>query len=130
MKITTKSDEDTPNPDKQRSRNGIAPNFVHSMDASHLQLTVNAAYEHGIHHFAMIHDSFGCHASDASDLAAILRDTFVKMYQYYDLADFRDDIVSQLEESGVPELVHELPELPEKGDLDLDVIRDSLYFFA
>src|SRR5690606_23818318 len=51
--------------DRQRHRNGIAPNFIHSMDASHMQLTALAAKKAGIDSLAMIHDDFGTHAADA-----------------------------------------------------------------
>ena len=48
--------------DKRKMASGLAPNFVHSLDASHLMITVNNSKEHGIQDFAMIHDSFGCPA--------------------------------------------------------------------
>ncbi len=49
--------------DTRKQRQGIAPNFVHSMDASHLMLTVGACVDKGVDAFAMIHDSYvncGC----------------------------------------------------------------------
>lgn len=53
-----------------------APNFIQSLDAAHLMLTVNAAKGVGIDAFAMIHDCYGTHAGDAETLATTLRDAF------------------------------------------------------
>lgn len=64
--------------DHQRQAQGIAPNFVHSMDASHLMLTVNTAVDRGVTCFAMVHDSYATHASDSDLLAA----TWVAAHAY------------------------------------------------
>lgn len=65
-----------------RSQNtAIPPNFIHSLDASHLMMTVKAAYHAGIHQFAMVHDSYGTHAADAPRLARILRTEFVNLHK-------------------------------------------------
>src|SRR5690606_29900918 len=60
--------------DARRQTSGISPNFVHSMDASHLMLTVNKALDEGITSFAMVHDSYGTHAADIGKLGRILRE--------------------------------------------------------
>ena len=49
---------------KARQRAGIAPNFIHSLDSSHLMLTILLAEEQGITSFSMIHDSYGVHACE------------------------------------------------------------------
>lgn len=78
MKLSLK--EDTGTISSRSQANGIAPNFVHSLDASHCVLTINKALERGLADFAMIHDSYGCHASDVETLNATLREAFVDMY--------------------------------------------------
>lgn len=109
---------DSDNPDVNRHKNGIAPNFVHSLDASHLTLTVNAAVGEGITSLAMIHDDFGTHAADAPRLYTLIRERFVAMYEAHDmLTEFRDRYPS-------------LPEPPEKGSLDIRQVLDSPYFFS
>ncbi|MEE2186353.1 DNA-directed RNA polymerase, partial [Klebsiella pneumoniae] len=46
--------------DARKQESGIAPNFVHSMDGSHLRMTVVRSNEvYGVESFALIHDSFG-----------------------------------------------------------------------
>jgi len=117
---------DTQKIDKRKQKNGLSPNFVHSMDAAHLMSTVSAAVDHGITDFAMIHDSFGTHAGNVGTLASILRETFVEQYSVNILEKFRDEIASQLPE----EFAVKLPPVPAYGTLELDSVRDSHYFFA
>ena len=113
-KIRVTTDNDTP--DKRRHRNGIAPNFVHSLDASHLALvTVIAAYE-GLH-LAMIHDDYGTHAAKAGRLYRIIREVFVSMYESH----------SPLEAFAAE---YGLPDQPGKGSLDLRLVLQSPYFFS
>jgi len=112
-----------------RMKTGVAPNFVHSMDASHLVLTVcDALDSFGIEDFAAIHDSFGTHAASAEDLASSLRDTFVNMYETNDvLGQFEDDMIDIL---GFEEFTEDFPKRPNAGILELADIRKSQYFFA
>lgn len=105
-------------PDVHKHKNGLSPNFVHSMDAAHLALTVKACDEAGIDSLAMIHDDYGTHAADAQKLFMIIRDTFARMYEENDpLNWFRDHYDG-------------LPEVPPAGNLDIDQVRRSPYFFA
>lgn len=105
---------------------GISPNFVHSLDAAHLMRTVLFCAQDGMKDFAMIHDSYGCHAGHATRLRDNLRQAFVDQYSAPVLAQFRDELLQQLP----PELQKELPELPHMGDLDLEQVKASEYFFA
>ena len=104
---------------RKAARAGIAPNFVHSMDAAHLHLTVAAAVRAGLTSFAMEHDGYGTVAADAPKLAVILRQAFVDMYQRHDvLADFEASL-------SKPAGYH-----VERGKLDIRQVWDSKYFFA
>ena len=112
--------------DKNRQSNGISPNFVHSIDAAHMMLTIDVAKQCEIHNFAMVHDSYGTHAADAEVLWWSLRRAFVEMYSQTDvLEDFRADLLDIL-----PEDKHdEIPPLPPKGDLNIDLVEESEFFF-
>lgn len=105
---------------------GISPNFVHSLDAAHLMRTVLFCAQDGMQDFAMIHDSYGTHAGHASRLRDNLRQAFVEQYTPNVLQQFRDELAEQLPE----ELRKELPPLPPMGDLDLEQVKSSEYFFA
>lgn len=121
------SKEPTEDLDSIKQRNGIAPNFVHSMDASHLMLTVNSCFDQGIRQFAMIHDSYGCPAGQGDIMYATVRSVFVETYTNHNvLQDLHDQIANMLPEKEAKKL----PEIPAAGNLDLEVVKDSLYAFA
>jgi len=112
--------------DKHKQAAGIAPNFVHSLDASHLMLTVNYCAEAGVTSFAMIHDSYGTHAADADTLSLQLRRAFHDQYSADVLGDLRESILAKLDDSAKKEVAP----LPDRGKLELDRVLDSEYFFA
>lgn len=116
--------KDTAELDKRKQQSGISPNWVHSFDAAHMQLTVCAAAWEGIQSFSLIHDSYGTHAGNTQVLAEILREQFVQMYSGNVLAAFREELLAQLPEGT------ELREVPEQGSLDLSLILNSRFFFS
>lgn len=111
---------------RRKMSSGIAPNFIHSLDASHLMLTVNLCRENGIKNFATVHDSYGTLAADASKLAYYLRETFIQQYSTDVLKKFREEVAKQIPAS----LREKIPPMPKKGGLDLEQVRESCYFFA
>jgi len=118
----TLNTEDDRTIDRTRAVNGSAPNFVHALDASALTNTVYMCNNDGIDSFCMIHDSYGTHATNTPLLAKRLREAFVNLYKQYDvLEDFRQSAL---------EVLDEVPDPPKKGNLDLDQIMESKYFFA
>lgn len=126
--------EETDQLDPKAQRQGVAPNFVHSMDASALVYAViYANRRHGIQDFALIHDSFGAHAGgegagDSCRLAMAIRDSFVDMYEKNDvLASFEQQMKSAV--SG-DQLKKSFPDRPKKGTLDLQAVKESRYFFS
>jgi len=123
-KMTLRSSTKEINVPKQVS--SISPNFVHSMDACHLQVTVANMESMGVHNFACIHDSFATHASDTQLLADVLRECFIAMYEGDTLGDLMLDLAEQLP----AEVFDLIPPPPSRGTLDLNCVRDSEYFFA
>ena len=114
--------------DGRQASSAIAPNFIHSLDAAHLMLVANACADQGIDSMAVIHDSFGTHAARTDELAAILRETFIELYQVDPLAGFRDEVVEQLRHD--PQWARQVPPVPDQGDLDLAAIRRATYMFS
>lgn len=109
---------------KHRARNGIAPNFVHALDSSHMVFSILEAAGRGMTSMSMIHDDFGVHACDTPEFFDAIRVCFVRMYSD------RDWLLSWKKEM---ERLHdglELPEPPEKGTLDITQVLDSKYFFG
>lgn len=112
-------------PSKQRT--SMSPNFVHSCDATHLQMAAVTAKEAGIHQFLLIHDSFSCLPSDMEEFAAIVKSTFVELYENWDpLQDLYDRVIAALPENKRSKV--QPP--PMRGDLQLRNTAESLYAFA
>lgn len=113
--------------DKDKARSAVAPNVIHSMDGSHLMLTVINAAREGITDMALIHDSFGTHAGSTARFFDIIRESFVEMYEAY--CPFEETLAfaqSVLSEEGQ----EKLPALPTKGDMDLNLVLEAQYAFA
>ena len=107
---------------KRAQRNGISPNFVHSLDASLLTKSVIAANKEGIYDFAMIHDSFGTHTNNCEKFAKILREQTFLLFSVDLLGDFRRKLLRHEE--------IQLPELPDYGNFDVTEVLHSKYFFS
>jgi DNA-directed RNA polymerase len=65
--------------DKRKQLQAFPPNFIHSLDATHMILSALKCNEVGLD-FAAVHDSFWTHACDIPNLNTILRDAFVRMH--------------------------------------------------
>lgn len=104
-------------PDPYGHAAGLPPNFIHSLDAAHLHLCSAKASDLGITHLAMIHDDYGTHAADAAKLYHLIREEFVAMYRDH-------DPLAELQEK------YHLDKPPSKGDLDIEAVKDSEFFFS
>jgi DNA-directed RNA polymerase len=111
--------------DSRKTLSGASPNFVHSLDAAALTMTVHECLKDGILDYAMVHDSYGTHSPNMPRLNQRLREAFVVMYQEHDvLLNLYEDAVVSLPEGTL------VPAPPSKGDLDLTQVLQSDYFFA
>ena len=106
----------------RKQANGVAPNFVHSCDASHMISTINRCLDAGIVDFCMIHDSYGTHAGNLGRLQEELREAFIEQYS--------EEVLVKLWKALTEQTGLDIPKPPAIGCLSLDGIRDSKYFFA
>lgn len=97
-------------------KNGISPNFVHSLDSTHLVMTVNAT---DLEAYAMIHDDFGTHAGNIHILFPAIRQTFKDLYEKH------DPLKEWAEQNGA-----EITKLPKRGTYDIGDIINASYFFG
>ncbi|XP_074274815.1 DNA-directed RNA polymerase 1B, mitochondrial-like isoform X2 [Silene latifolia] len=105
----------------RRQRSAFPPNFVHSLDGSHMMMTAIACKRAGLT-FAGVHDSYWTHACDVDEMNKILREKFVELYEL--------PILESLLESFQTSYPHlQFPPIPERGDLDLRDVLESRYFF-
>ncbi|QDS73111.1 hypothetical protein FKW77_000916 [Venturia effusa] len=72
---------------KRKQLQAFPPNFVHSLDATHMLLSALKCDELGLT-FASVHDSFWTHAADIPVMNGVLRDCFVSMHE--------EDIIGRL----------------------------------
>lgn len=75
----TKSSSSSDPVSKTRQRRAFPPNFIHSLDATHMILTCLKCDEVGLS-FAAVHDSFWTHACDVDIMNRIIRDAFIRMH--------------------------------------------------
>ncbi|KAJ2719384.1 DNA-directed RNA polymerase [Coemansia sp. Benny D115] len=74
-------DTNMPSPvNSQKQKTAFPPNFVHSLDASHMVLSAIECSTAGLT-FASVHDSYWTHACDIDQMNEILRDQFVKLHK-------------------------------------------------
>lgn len=72
---------------RRKQLQAFPPNFIHSLDASHMLLSALECDELGLS-FAAVHDSFWTHAADIDVMNSVLRDSFVKIHS--------DDVIGRL----------------------------------
>lgn len=99
----------------------ISPNYIHSLDASHMWSTIKRMIDSGITQYSMIHDSYGCPAPDVNLMRAYTNEEFHKMHASNLLQTMKDE-VEQI-------LSIELPDVPPIGDYNIDEVLDAEYFF-
>lgn len=120
---------------------GIAPNFIHSLDAAALVLCLKRCRAAGIEDVVSIHDAYGTHAANMGALAHFLREAFVEVHEHDVLGEFRAAcqriIVADLvDREGIDPLEaaeradEALPEPLPQGSLVLGDVLNSPYFFA
>ncbi|RKF83818.1 DNA-directed RNA polymerase, mitochondrial [Golovinomyces cichoracearum] len=72
---------------KRKQLQGFPPNFIHSLDASHMILSAIGCDKLGLS-FAAVHDSFWTHACNVDTMNNVLREKFIEIHN--------DDIIGRL----------------------------------
>lgn len=105
-------------PDPRGFACGISPNYIHSLDASHMAKVIDR-WEGD---FGAVHDSFSTHPSDVEELCELTKDVFIEMYDH-------ENYFNRIEQSIVT-AYEGFVEQPALGTLDIKGIKHSDYFFA
>jgi DNA-directed RNA polymerase len=104
--------------DEDKAADAVTANFVHSLDAAHLQLIALAAAKEGIE-LVTVHDSFGCIAPRAARLKEIIYEEFERLHMRHSpLAG-----VWVWARANLPKDA-KLPTLPGAGNLKLEGVRN------
>jgi len=114
--------------DSRKASSAIAPNIVHSLDASIAQCVALYARNNDepIPNLLMIHDSFATTPNRIDQLQNIIRKSVVDLFSNNYLEKLYEEWKSQLPEKDKNKL--KLP--PELGSFDLQQILESKYFFS
>lgn len=115
--------KDTTKTSVMKMRDAIAPNLVHSLDASAMYLTISKCQAQGVNDFCMIHDSFATHACNVQILFDATREAYAELFSGNFLDDWRNQVLP-----GLPEGT-EIPPAPKQGTLDPNSVLKSNYFF-
>jgi DNA-directed RNA polymerase len=101
----------------------ISPNYIHSLDAAHMFMSISGMLDEGITAFSFVHDSYGTYAPDVPKMHKILREEFIKIHQENQLEKLKKEIE---ERYGIY-----LPEIPAReNEFEIKEVLDSEYFFA
>jgi len=102
--------------------NDAPANFVHSMDAAHLVIAVNAAATLNITDVAVIHDCYGARAPQIERFKEVVQLTLPWMYYNFDVLAILAD--------GCGPIIGPLATPPPRGKLVLNDIRTAEYPFT
>ena len=110
--------QEIPNTGKHRS--AIAPNVIHSLDATHLRMVARRLRELGLP-MIFIHDSFATHCNHREALYDIIIDTFIELYSREYLVELKNywEALYEIELDSPPAL----------GDWEPESIRGLKRFF-
>ncbi|EAN34213.1 DNA-dependent RNA polymerase family protein [Theileria parva strain Muguga] len=106
--------------DKRRQKLAFPPNFIHSLDASHLMMTATEVFKH-TQSFASVHDSYWIHPDKVDMMHTYIRNEFFNMHTKPILDDLHKSVLNKLQINFRPP--------PKKGNFNLEHVLDSKYFF-
>jgi DNA-directed RNA polymerase len=107
-----------------KQRSAFPPNYVHSLDSCHMMLTSIECKKRDIT-YTSVHDSYWTHACTVDQMSSILREQFVELHSQPLLHRLREWFIKRYGRDGRVEF----PPVPERGPLDLQVVKQSKYFF-
>ena len=108
--------------DEHKAADSATANFVHSVDAAHLQLVAIAAANEGID-LVTAHDCFGCIAPRARRLNEILRERYIHLHDEHN--SLLDGLLSSVRKIIPPSV--KMPPVPDIGDLNIEQVADSFH---
>ncbi|KFP71865.1 hypothetical protein N310_12262, partial [Acanthisitta chloris] len=123
-------------PDTVKQKNAFPPNFIHSLDSTHMMLTALHCLRQGLT-FVSVHDCYWTHAVTVDVMNQICRQQFVALHSekiLQDLSEFMlEKYCSSSTEPRAPwqtKLMEQLSSVPRTGEFNLHKVMDSTYFFS
>ncbi|KFO11598.1 hypothetical protein N312_08003, partial [Balearica regulorum gibbericeps] len=136
-------------PDTVKQKNAFPPNFIHSLDSTHMMLTALHCLRQGLT-FVSVHDCYWTHALTVDVMNQICRQQFVALHSEKILQDLSEFMLEKYcrapmlicfpSGSSSPgretralwqkRLMEQLSNVPKTGDFNLKKVMDSTYFFS
>ncbi|XP_068599627.1 DNA-directed RNA polymerase, mitochondrial [Brachionichthys hirsutus] len=127
-------------PDTMKQKNAFPPNFIHSLDSTHMMLTALYCYRAGLT-FVSVHDCFWTHALTVDTMNKICREQFVSLHNQPILEDLSMFLLNKYCANIPPDrtkknyqafkrLSQLLSNVPQTGDFDVQQVKESTYFFS
>nr|XP_033937151.1 DNA-directed RNA polymerase, mitochondrial [Pseudochaenichthys georgianus] len=127
-------------PDTVKQKNAFPPNFIHSLDSTHMMLTSLYCHSAGLA-FVSVHDCFWTHALTVDTMNKICREQFVALHSQPILQELSNYLVQKYctgisleakkkKTQEYLELRLCLATVPQTGDFDLQRVKESTYFFS
>ncbi|KAF8637123.1 hypothetical protein AX17_003027 [Amanita inopinata Kibby_2008] len=84
-----------------KQASAFPPNFIHSLDATHMMLTALECQAQGLT-FASVHDSYWTHACSIDNMSGVIRDTFIALHSSDVLRKLRDEFLERYKDYKIP----------------------------
>uniref|UniRef100_A0A8B9FUD4 DNA-directed RNA polymerase n=1 Tax=Amazona collaria TaxID=241587 RepID=A0A8B9FUD4_9PSIT len=134
--LSVKSTHSNQKPDTVKQKNAFPPNFIHSLDSTHMMLTALHCLRQGLT-FVSVHDCYWTHALTVDMMNQVCRQQFVALHSEKILQDLSEFM---LEKYCSPDgearalwqkkLMEQLSNVPSTGEFHLENVMDSTYFFS
>ncbi|XP_060131317.1 DNA-directed RNA polymerase, mitochondrial [Zootoca vivipara] len=130
----------TQKPDTVKQKNAFPPNFIHSLDSTHMMLTALHCHREGLT-FVSVHDCYWTHALTVDIMNRVCREQFVQLHKHpileelsqFMLQKYCSHVPVEMKDKKANEyqrLIQLLSSIPKKGDFDLEKVKESTYFFS
>ncbi|XP_074524126.1 DNA-directed RNA polymerase, mitochondrial isoform X2 [Halichoeres trimaculatus] len=126
-------------PDTVKQKNAFPPNFIHSLDSTHMMLTALSCYSAGLT-FVSVHDCFWTHALTVDTMNKVCREQFVALHSQPILEELSTFLLQKYCKRPTADakkkyqeyrrLMLLLAKVPQTGDFDLQQVKESTYFFS
>lgn len=126
-------------PNSLKQKNAFPPNFIHSLDSTHMLLTALYCLREGIT-YVSVHDCFWTHPASVEIMNKICREQFVALHNQPILEDLSEHLLKKFCTTSKGSSLQEVPnqrilrsmlsKVPKKGTFNLEEILNSTYFFS
>ncbi|XP_068012301.1 DNA-directed RNA polymerase, mitochondrial [Melanerpes formicivorus] len=134
--LSVKSSSGDQKPDTVKQKNAFPPNFIHSLDSTHMMLTALHCLRQGLT-FVSVHDCYWTHALTVDVMNQICRQQFVALHSERILQDLSEFMLekycspgSETRTQWQKKLMEQLSSVPKTGEFNLKEVMNSTYFFS